>query len=102
MISELIPVLDNFDAAVAHTPEGSADQQWVQGVTHIHNQLVSMMEEWGVQIINPLGEEFDPAQHEALEHDETDGNTVIAVTLKGYVFKDRILRSAKVKVGTKK
>src|SRR3989338_2165560 len=108
IVSELIPVLDNFDVAMKHSPGDSTSpadptdskaKQWLHGIGHIHKQLVQLVESWGVRIINPVGEPFDPLYHEALDHDGA-GHAVTQVVHKGYLFQDRVLRPAKVRVGT--
>ena len=97
----LIEPLDNFDLALSHLPEGNEENQFVQGFKMINNQLHKALETEGVTEIDALGESFDPNFHQAVmkePNEEVDSNTVIEVFQKGYMFKDRLIRPAMVKI----
>lgn len=104
IITKLIPLFDNFELALKYTPEELKDNQWVKGIEFILKQIQDLLIEQGVQIINPLGEDFDPYQHEAVEtiqsEDENNKNKVIEVMQVGYKLEDKLIRSARVKVSS--
>ncbi len=96
---ELLPVLDNFQRAMAHA-EGPGDD-FRAGVAMIERQLADALRKYGLIEIPALGEAFDPNVHEAVVREETDGaapGTVLEVLQKGYMLNDRLLRPALVKV----
>ena len=106
LIIELLPVIDSFEMAFAdkqayeQTPEN-----WRRGVEYIYAQLLSTLEGFGVAQLDPHGQPFDPAYHEAVERVDVESNdevdTVTDVIQKGYQLNDKIIRSAKVRVGAR-
>ncbi len=104
LISDLIPVLDSFDMATANKEAWEkAPKEWRMGVEYINSQLLSTLGQYGLTQFNPLGQEFDPKQHDAVETLETDkkeeDNKVLVVLQKGYSLNGKLIRSAKVKTG---
>lgn len=104
LIEELLPVLDSFDLALAHAKK--AGTQPPEGVTNIYNQMLSVFTAHGLKQVNPIGEEFDPTMHEAIGMIDTDkpeeDNIVLDVLQKGYTLHDKVLRTARVRVGRTK
>ena len=104
VVGDIIPVLDSFDMAMGNKEAWEkAPSEWRVGVEYIYNQLVSILEQHGLEAVNPIGAEFDPNQHEALEMIETDDKSqdgkIITVVQKGYKLGEKLVRPAKVKVG---
>jgi len=103
LIENLLPVFDNFALAIKHLPNELQDNNWVQGIVYIHKQLQDILISEGVEIIDPMGEVFDPNIHEAVDSIEVDEvekhNTIIEVLQVGYKLNDNLIRSARVKVG---
>jgi molecular chaperone GrpE len=99
MIRDLLPVLDNFDRALQHAEDDSG--AFLQGIEMIAKQLWDTLERRGVEEVNPVGQQFDPEIHEAVQRVE-DGEhppgTVAWVMLKGYTMGDRLIRPAMVGV----
>ncbi|RQR39270.1 nucleotide exchange factor GrpE [Burkholderia sp. Bp9143] len=98
----LLPVLDSLEAAVSDT---SGDITKVrEGVELTLRQLTSALEKGRVVAINPVGEKFDPHQHQAISMvpAEQEPNTVVTVLQKGYTIADRVLRPALVTVAQPK
>jgi molecular chaperone GrpE len=91
LAEQLLPVLDACDGALSH---GAAD------VEPIHNMLIATLEKAGLTVLRPQGEPFDPNCHEAVMHEEGDGDGphVAEVLRTGYVWNGRVLRPALVKV----
>lgn len=98
IISELLPILDNFDKALnAET----TDESYKNGIVMIYNQLMETLNKLGVEEIEALNNTFDPNFHEAVMHieDENYGEKeVTEVFRKGYKIGDKIIRHAMVKV----
>ena len=101
-IMQLVPVIDNIERAVAHTPEHLADDKWAQGVAGLTKQLDQALEKLNVRRIDATpGSEFNPDLHEAIQVDEeAEGdNEVIAEELQaGYTLNGYPIRHAMVKV----
>lgn len=105
LIESLLPVLDSFNMAMANTDVWNAvDENWRKGMEHTHNQLSKVLVERGLVEINPVGETFNPNEHEPIENvavDSAEGDNVVqAVVQKGYRLGDKLLRPARVTVGT--
>jgi len=99
-VEAFLPVLDNFQLALAHG--GSADQMRT-GVELIVKQMEDALKGLGVQTIETVGTQFDPRQHEALESIETaehPDHQVLEEIRRGYKIKDRLLRPALVKIAS--
>ncbi|WP_269509036.1 nucleotide exchange factor GrpE [Burkholderia sp. IMCC1007] len=98
----LLPVLDSLEAAVSDTSGDIAKVR--EGVELTLRQLTSALEKGRVVAINPVGEKFDPHQHQAISMvpAEQEPNTVVAVLQKGYMIADRVLRPALVTVAQPK
>ncbi|MBO5477544.1 MAG: nucleotide exchange factor GrpE [Clostridia bacterium] len=98
IVSELLPILDNFDKALNAT---TTDESYKNGMVMIYNQLIETLNKLGVEEIVALNTTFDPNFHEAVMHveDENYGEKeVTEVFRKGYKIGDRIIRHAMVKV----
>lgn len=113
MLVELLDLADTFDMAFANKEAWeSVNENWRKGVEYIHAKLLGIFEQNGLVLIDPLGAEFNPAEHHAvgfvpIDPTSPDGfrgtmdNKVLEVVQKGYKLNDRVLRPAKVKVGHK-
>jgi len=95
---ELLAVKDSLEAALAN--ENQSAENLKAGVELTLRQLVAAFEKSNLAEINPLGEKFDPHQHQAISQLEADGeaNTVLSVLQKGYVLHGRVIRPALVVV----
>jgi molecular chaperone GrpE len=104
LLLELLPVLDNFERALASLEKSEGDAEALRhGVELIHKQFKDALTKLGLQPVEAVGRSFDPNVHEAVttepthEHEE---NTIIEEFERGYKLGDRLLRPAKVKVAT--
>jgi molecular chaperone GrpE len=104
LVKKLLPVLDDFDRALASIPEAERKgNKWVEGVELIARKLHNILEQEGVAPIEALGQPFDPNLHEAVAFEDNSGggdhaDTVSEVFSKGYMLRDRVIRPAMVKV----
>ena len=100
-LKAFLPVLDNFELALAHMKKDEGGAAYVQGFELLQKQFVKIMEGFGVKEIEALGKTFDPHFHEAvmmLPADDKEDETISMVFQKGYLYKDNVLRVAKVQV----
>lgn len=99
LVLGLLPVLDNFERALQ--VESSNGDSLKKGMKMIFSQLYTILEREGLSPIEAVGELFDPYYHEAVLTDEGDydEDTVIEEFEKGYLFRNKVLRPSKVKVG---
>ena len=96
LVARLLPVLDDFDAALAGVGGDSA-----KGLRMVYDNLVKALREAGLQEIPSEGQAFDPYVHDAVQRvpdPELEDGTVKEVVRKGYRLQDRILRPAQVVV----
>ena len=97
-VSELLPVVDNFERALASE---TADADFKKGVEMIFNQLTEVLKKLGITEIEALNAEFNPDFHYAIKQveDENFGeNTVCEVFQKGYMLGNKVVRHAMVVV----
>ena len=98
ILRELLPVIDNLERALQHAAvEGETGL--LQGVELTLGQFGKVLEKFNVVAIEPLGELFDSARHEAMgqiESAEQPVNTIVQMLQKGYLLNDRLLRPAMV------
>ncbi len=97
-VTELLPVIDNFERALNVESE---DKSLYAGVEMIYKQLLGMLEKLNVTPIDAEGKEFDPNMHNAILHldDENyDENIVVKELQKGYLYKEKVIRHSLVQV----
>ncbi|MFQ5720343.1 MAG: nucleotide exchange factor GrpE [Acidobacteriota bacterium] len=100
LLRDVLPVVDNFRRALDADSEGTPDG-YKEGVRMIFEQLTGVLEKAGLVTIRAEGELFDPNLHEAVARTETDDvepNTITDELEPGYMFRDRLLRPARVRV----
>lgn len=104
IIIDFISVLDTFDMAFKDEDQwNQAPENWRKGIEYIHTQFKNVLSDNNVTEINQIGVEFDHELHDATGtidvESEDEDNTVKEILLKGYKYKDKIIRPAKIKVG---
>jgi molecular chaperone GrpE len=104
LLNDLIPILDDFDRAVDAGEQSVDVKTYSEGIKLIRKQLLDTLDRnWGLKRMDGIvGKEFSPHEHEAMmmeEDEKFDSETVLAELQKGYYLHDRVLRTAKVKVG---
>jgi molecular chaperone GrpE len=100
LVTQLLPVLDNFSRALTSARNTQDFAALQQGVEMIYNQLSKVLENEGLTPIIAVGQPFDPNLHEALLREESaaEENIVLEELEKGYYLKDKVLRPSRVKV----
>jgi molecular chaperone GrpE len=96
----MLPVLDDLQRAVAAIPGDFAERDWVNGVRLVEKKLLSTLEMQGVKPIIALGMGFDPNLHEAVIQTKGPEGMVVQELQKGYTLNGKLLRAAKVAVGS--
>lgn len=100
LITELLPVLDNFERALAS--DASADPEaYAKGMEMIFTQMKTELEKSGLKEVEALGETFDPLKHNAVmteESEEYESGKVSKVLQKGYALNDKVIRPVMVAV----
>jgi molecular chaperone GrpE len=100
LVLKLLPLLDNFQRALEHAPDG-IDPNWFDGIKLIAKQFEDVLRAQGVSSIPAVGEKFDPTQHEAIASEATDEHeegTVVEEMQRGYRLHRKVLRPTLVKV----
>ena len=98
---EILPIVDNLERAVSAARAGGDGKSIVEGVEMVLRSMMDVLRAQGVTPIESVGQAFDPARHEAVDHVPSDThapNTVIQEFHRGYQAGDRILRTARVTV----
>ncbi len=106
LITELLPVLDAFDKTVNKEDDGLSDElkKYLTGFRMVNQNMNAILKKYGVEEINRVGQVFDPKLEQALLTDsipEMEDEIVIEVLQKGYLYKDRVIRPASVKINQK-
>ena len=106
LITELIPVIDNFERAISLDDNNLDDElsKFLHGFKMMYANLSEVMKKFGVEEISRSGEVFDPKLEEALMTDniaDMDEDVITEVLLKGYKLYDRVIRPASVKINKK-
>ncbi|KTF05999.1 heat shock protein GrpE, partial [marine sediment metagenome] len=98
----MLPVIDNLERAIEMTDgDNEAVKPLLEGVEMTHKTFLSTIEKFGLSLIDPQGETFNPDLHQAMSMQESadhEPNTVMAVMQKGYQINGRLLRPAMVMV----
>lgn len=99
---ELLSVVDNLERATqAADAENEAIKPLLEGIELTQKAFMTTFEKFGLELIDPQGETFNPEKHQAMsmqENDELPANTIMAVMQKGYSLNGRLLRPAMVMV----
>ena len=103
LITEILPIVDNFEKAIelaskSNNPEIS---KYLTGFQMMYQNLTSILNKYGVEEINRVGQVYDSKQEQAMvaeSNPEVDDEIVLEVLQKGYKLKDRVIRPASVKI----
>lgn len=101
LVSDILPVLDNFERALKVETNHEETKALLQGMEMIYKGLIDALNKEGVEAIEAVGKEFDPHVHQAVMVVNEEGygsNIVVEEFQKGYLLKDRVIRPSMVKV----
>lgn len=104
LIYKFLPVIDNFERAVACAEASQNTKSILEGIELIQKQMNGILANYGLRQIPSVGEKFDPNKHEAIMKVESDlhsEDTVVEELQKGYTLNERVIRPAVVKVSKK-
>lgn len=99
LLEKILPILDNFERALDNAEGENGD--FGEGVGLIYKQLMNTLQQHGLEIIESEGQPFDHKYHEAImqvEDADSESGIVVEELQKGYLFKDKLIRPAMVKV----
>lgn len=100
-VSALLPAIDSFERASEAATDADAGQSVIEGIELSLKVLLGALEGAGVRVVDPAGEPFDPAFHEAMSmvtEPDMEPGSVARVIQKGYVLNERLVRAAMVMV----
>ena len=101
IIEKILPVIDNFERGFTTVEESDKQDAFVEGMDKVYKQLMTELEAAGVKPIECIGKEFDPEFHNAVmqvESEEFESGIVAQELLKGYTYKDTVVRHSMVAV----
>jgi molecular chaperone GrpE len=101
VLVDLLPVLDNFERALAMGTGSEESSSLLKGVEMVQKSLLEAVKREGLEEIKSVGEAFDPNIHQAVmqeKDDSAEAGSVLMELQKGYTLKGRVLRPAMVKV----
>lgn len=101
IVEKILPVVDNFERGFTTVEAADKDDAFVQGMSQVYKQLMTELENIGVTPIEAVGKEFDPDFHNAVmqvESDEYESGIVAQELMKGYMYKDTVVRHSMVAV----
>ncbi len=104
-IQKLLPVIDDFERSLGHIDEAEDINAIKKGLKLIYDKLLKVLDEQGVKKIEAVGNPFDVDYHEALMQrpdDSVEPHTVLEEMEKGYTYKEKVIRHAKVIVSEEK
>ena len=103
LLERLVSIFDNFELGLAAAKEQGEQSPIYSGMVLVQKQLNDLLAENGLQPIEAEGKKFDPNVHEGIAHEPSDQvpeGVVLRQTRRGYRFKDRLLRPAKVVISS--
>lgn len=101
VIEKILPVVDNFERGLSAIPEEDKNSPFAEGMNMIYKQLMTELEGLGVKPIESVGMEFDPNLHNAVmqvESEEYEEGVIAQELLKGYMYRDTVVRYSMVAV----
>ena len=101
IIEKILPIVDNFERGLAAVPDEQRDDPFVEGMDKIYKQMMTELDSIGVKPIESVGQEFNPEFHNAVmqvESEEYEAGIIAQELLKGYMYKDGVVRHSMVAV----
>lgn len=101
VIEHILPIVDNFERGLASVSGEAKADPFVDGMDKVYKQMMEVLEKLDVKAIEAVGKQFDPEFHNAVMHvedEEADDNVIVEEFLKGYTYKNQVVRHSMVKV----
>lgn len=100
IVEQLLPTLDNFDAALAYEPQTPAEEKILDGMRGTHAQLMDTLAREGLESVEAVGHTFDPAVHEAVAGPTGEGDHLVVTQelRRGYLIRGKLVRPSMVMV----
>ena len=101
IVEKILPIIDNFERGFQTVEEADKEDAFVQGMAQVYKQLMKELENAGVTPIEAIGKEFNPDYHNAVmqvESEEYESGIVAQEFMKGYMYKDSVVRHSMVAV----
>jgi molecular chaperone GrpE len=102
LIKDVLPIIDSLDRATEHACKAADMEAFKEGFKLVKDQLLCCLGKHGVEMIDAVGNDFDPQLHDAMlqvESEEKSHRKVVEEFEKGYLLRGRLLKPAKVSVG---
>ena len=99
LITDLLPVIDDMERALAHAKESQDLKALIEGSELIYKKMTSLLEKEGLEPLESTGQDFDPEKHDALmqmESENVESGQVLDEHLKGYTLNGKVIRHAQV------
>jgi len=103
-MKKLLPVIDTLEKAIEQIAKSNVDKKIIDGLEMFSIQFTDVLEKEGLKEITARGQKFDPNYHEAMCKrcvEKEDDEVILTEFEKGYMFKERVLRTAKVEINHK-
>lgn len=100
IIKKFLPTVDNLERALTSVPSDIAEQKWTEGIRATLQGLTKQLESMGVKSFDSIGQEADSERHEVMSQAPGKEGIIITEFEKGYMLHDRVIRHAKVIVGS--
>ena len=98
-IIKLLPVIDDFERSLSHIKDAEDISAIKNGIKLVYDKFIKILKEAGVQKMESVGKPFNVDQHDALmqqKNDSVPSHTVLQEVETGYIYKDKVIRHAKV------
>ena len=103
LVSQLFEVMDNLDRSIGSAEADFNAEAFMKGIKMVRGQFLEKLAAFGLEVIDPIGGDFDPNEAEAMNlvatSDPGEDGKVVQVHARGYRLKDRVIRPAMVGVG---
>ena len=101
LIIDLLPVIDDLERALEHAEKNGDQKTLLDGVNLVYKNFVNTLKKRGLEVMDVVGKEFNPDEHDALiqvESDKFESGHVVEQHVKGYTLNDKVIRHAQVLV----
>ena len=101
LITELLPVIDDFERSMEHARKEKSGGSLLEGIELVYKNMMDVLSKKGLKVMDVIGQEFDAEMHQALvqvESDQVESGHIADQHLKGYTLNDKVIRHAQVLV----